>query len=162
MKIFSPQKTTAEPTTKNADASGAKTARAAKKEALPAKKNMSPDEIKEKLAAHVDTSQASKNMAVMNSKKFGEGFLNDDVKPKALTAPLAPDPSAPQLEAPSKEESPVEEKSANSKDFVLKSDIALNDPKDTNTQEKLKTVLAKGAFSFNAREKEALEKILGN
>jgi hypothetical protein len=53
-------------------------------------------------------------------------------------------------------------KDPNPEGFVLKSDIAANDPKDTNTQEKLKSVLSKGAFNFNPREREALEKILAN
>ena len=57
-----------------------------------------------------------------------------------------------------------DEKNADSvKDsHLLLSDVKLNDPTDPNTQEKLKSVLRNGAFSFSSREKETLEKILGN
>ena len=40
------------------------------------------------------------------------------------------------------------------------SDVKLNDPKDPGTQEKLKSVISKGAFSFNPKERDVLEKIL--
>lgn len=116
-----------------------------KKAEAPIKKELSPGEIKEKLAAHVNTSETAKNLAVQNSKRLGEGFLNESLKPEMVS-----------VEAPAL----TEEKPVNSKDLTLKSDIALNDPKDTNTQEKLKTVLSRGAFNFNSKEREALEKIL--
>lgn len=157
MKIFSPQKTSAQASKTSTKA--AKARGPAKKEAaeLPGKKNLSADQIKEKLAAHVETSGASKNMAIQSTKKLGEGFLNSEIKPVVVPAaqPLA-DNEAPKVAEASEVITP------NTKDFVLKSDIATNDPTDTNTQEKLKTILSKGAFNFNAREKEALEKILGN
>jgi hypothetical protein len=44
---------------------------------------------------------------------------------------------------------------------LLMTDVKLNDPSDSNTQEKLKLVLRNGAFNFNSKEKETLEKILG-
>jgi hypothetical protein len=157
MKIFPPQKTSAQASKTSTKA--AKARGPAKKEAaeLPVKKNLSADQIKEKLAAHVETSGASKNMAVKSSKKLGEGFLNSEVRP--VVVPVA----QPATKDQAVEVADVSEvKTPNTKDFVLNSDIATNDPTDTNTQEKLKTILAKGAFNFNAREKEALEKILGN
>jgi hypothetical protein len=158
MKIFSPQKTSA-PTAKTSSIKAAKARGPAKKEAaeLPVKKNMSADQIKEKLAAHVETSGTSKSLAIQNSKKLGEGFLNPDAKPLVQAQPKTELVEG--AEAPKVAE---EVKTPNTKDFVLNSDIAANDPTDTNTQEKLKTILSKGAFNFNAREKEALEKILGN
>ena len=52
-------------------------------------------------------------------------------------------------------------KPPNTKNLTIKSDIAFNDPKDTNTQEKLKSALSRGAFNFNPKERAALEKILG-
>jgi len=67
------------------------------------------------------------------------------------------------VETPKHGAAPVGEeeiKTPNTKDLTIKSDIALNDPKDTNTQEKLKSALTKGAFNFNPKEREALEKIL--
>jgi hypothetical protein len=42
----------------------------------------------------------------------------------------------------------------------VKSDIATNNPKSPETQEKLKSVLSKGAFSFNPKERDALDRIL--
>lgn len=126
-----------------------------KKPTPPERKNISASEIKEKLAAHVETSDAAKNMAIKsNSKKLGEGFLNDSVKPEFIK------PSA--VDEVKVEKPDIDEDNApNTKNLTIKSDIALNDPKDTNTQEKLKTVLSKGAFNFNPKEREALEKILG-
>lgn len=120
-------------------------AKATKKQA-PIKKEMSDSEIKEKLAANVQTSDVAKNLAIAKTKKMGETFLNESIKPEMIKveAPIL----AETLDTP------------NTKDFVLKSDIAANDPKDTNTQEKLKSIISKGAFSFNPKEREALEKIL--
>lgn len=46
------------------------------------------------------------------------------------------------------------------KDLTLKSDVDKNDPNDTNVQEKLKSILKTGAFSFSQKEKEALGQIL--
>lgn len=122
-----------------------------KKVAAPIKKEMSASAIKEKLAAHVETSDVAKNMAIKNTKKLGENFMSDNIKPVVDVVSV----EAPKLGA-------VEEeiKTPNTKDLTIKSDIALNDPKDTNTQEKLKTALAKGAFNFNPKERDALEKIL--
>lgn len=45
-------------------------------------------------------------------------------------------------------------------DVLLKSDIAKNDPNDSNTQEKLRTILKTGGFSFSQKEKETLASIL--
>ncbi|PIP89122.1 MAG: hypothetical protein COW01_16200 [Bdellovibrionales bacterium CG12_big_fil_rev_8_21_14_0_65_38_15] len=42
------------------------------------------------------------------------------------------------------------------------SDVGLNDPNDPTTVGKLKDVLSKGAFSFNPKERETLEKILND
>ena len=39
-------------------------------------------------------------------------------------------------------------------------DIKKNDPNAPETREKLKTILSTGAFSFNPKEREALQKIL--
>lgn len=99
---------------------------ARKKIDLPEKKDVSPSEIREKLALRAEASEVAKNLAIKNnSQKFGDGFLSTN-------------------------------------DFVLKSDIAKNDPSDTNTQEKLKAVISKGAFNFNPKERETLEKILAD
>lgn len=124
-----------------------------KKSAAPIKKEMSASAIKEKLAAHVETSDAAKNMAIKNTKKLGANFMSETIKPIVDTVSV----DAPKLNKADGEE---EIKTPNTKDLTIKSDIAHNDPKDTNTQEKLKMALSRGAFNFNPKEREALEKIL--
>ena len=71
MKIFPKESAATE--NRPAAAKGKATSKAAKesvrkKEALPAKKDISAAEIREKLAARVETSDAAKNMAIKNSK----------------------------------------------------------------------------------------------
>ncbi len=147
---FVSQKTTKEVNNKelNKDKKGPEKVQ---KKALPPKKEMSPNEIREKLAANVQTSEISKNMAIASTKKLGEGFLNESIKPEII-----------EVVKPEIKESDKDLETPNKKDFVLKSDIAQNDPKDTNTQEKLKSVISRGAFNFNPKEREALEKILAS
>jgi len=129
-----------------------------KKVAAPVKKEMSASAIKEKLAAHVETSDVSKNMAIKNTKRLGENFMSDAIKPLVDTVSV----DAPKLAKGEAAAEAEEIKTPNTKDLTIKSDIALNDPKDTNTQEKLKGALSRGAFNFNPKEREALEKILAN
>lgn len=114
---------------------------------------MSASAIKDKLAAHVQTSDVSKNLAIKNTKRLGENFMSETIKPIVDVVTV----EAPKIGGAAVEE---EIKTPNTKDLTLKSDIALNDPKDTNTQEKLKSALTRGAFNFNPKEREALEKIL--
>lgn len=59
------------------------------------------------------------------------------------------------------EQQKVEEK-VEDKKLSKPSDVGLNDPNDPETVGKLKSVLSKGAFNFNDREREALEKILAD
>lgn len=122
-----------------------------KKLSRPIKKELSASQIKEKLAAHVETSDTAKNMAIKNTKKLGENFMSDTIKPIVDMV---------NVEVPKNGDETEEIKTPNTKDLTIKSDIALNDPKDTNTQEKLKSALTRGAFNFNPKEREALEKIL--
>lgn len=56
----------------------------------------------------------------------------------------------------------VEESEATEKEVRPPSDVGLNDPNDPTTVGKLKDVLSKGAFSFNPKERETLEKILND
>jgi hypothetical protein len=151
MKIFPKKEVSNAPTP-----SVAKEGKVGRKKAeAPIKKELSASDIKEKLAAHNAISDNAKNMAaVKNTKRFGEAFMNPDVIAKAATEVVS-------VEAPMLPQTDEEVKTPNSKDLTLKTDIALNDPKDTNTQEKLKTALTRGAFNFNPKEREALEKILG-
>ena len=148
MKIF-PGKTTSAPQTSKTEKPDAKVGGkiSRNKAQLPPKKELSGAEIKEKLAAHVGISDAAKNMAVMKTKKMGEAFMNAELPP------LKPNDGLDKVEE--------DVKTPNTKDLTIKSDVELNNPTDTNTHEKLKSVMMKGAFNFSAKEKEALEKILG-
>ncbi len=157
MKIFPKESAAVSKPTKGGGAAKAAKSIAKKKADAPVRKDVSPNEIREKLAARVETSDAAKALAIKNtSKKLGEGFLNDEIKPAPVIEPIATEAKVEASEVAAVEE----EKSPNTKDFVMKSDIAKNDPKDTNTQEKLKSVISKGGFNFNPKEREALEKIL--
>lgn len=53
------------------------------------------------------------------------------------------------------------EKEIEDSEVKVPSDVGLNNPNDPATVGKLKDVLSKGAFSFDPKEREALEKILG-
>lgn len=146
MKIFSPP-----------ESNGPKEAVAAKKAvkgrksaAVAPKAEVSDREIRDKLASHVETSNTSKSQTLQkNSKALGAGFLSSD-KPPAMLKAEVKDGVSPDEES----------ESSLKKSHLLLSDVKLNDPTDSNTQEKLKTVLRSGAFSFNPKEKETLEKIL--
>ena len=119
-----------------------------KKAASPIKKEISASAIREKLASHVETSDAAKGMAISKTKKFGENFMSETIKPIVDAANVPAEVADGDIKTP------------NTKDLTIKSDIAFNDPKDTNTQEKLKSALSRGAFNFNPKERAALEKIL--
>lgn len=150
MKIFN-SPTSAQPV-KSENSKAAKVAKgptSRKKAPPPERKQMSADEIKSKLAAHVEGAAGPKKKP-LDSQKLGDGFLNEAVVRPPVIVPFEKESA---VEA-------TEEEIEKKKDIILKSDIAKNDPTDTNTQEKLKSVLAKGAFSFSAKEKEALERIL--
>lgn len=142
MKIFSPTES-AHP--KGSEVKSVKKSGKAKKHVAPPQKaEISERAIREKLASHVETSNSAKSKVMeKNSQALGAGFLSDAKAP------------GDKVEAPKKEDSIKDS-------HLLMSDVKLNDPNDPNTQEKLKSVLTKGAFNFNAREREALEKILGN
>ncbi len=156
MKIFSREESSSAP---REGAAVKKAARGKKRAASAAsgpseKKAIGENEIREKLAAHVETSNTAKSKVLQqNSKQFGAGFMNSDVKP----APPIPVEAKEKAEAVQGE---TEEKDSVKDSHLLMSDVKLNDPKDPTTQEKLKTVLSKGAFNFNPREREALDKIL--
>ncbi len=144
MKIFSPPTSINSNSVPSADSSK-KTSKSRKDpEVAPEKKAISNQEIKEKLANHVQTSNSAKSLSIQkNSKPLGSGFMNDEAKPMIL------------------EKEPEVVDSVKDSHLLL-SDVQLNDPKDSNTQEKLKSVLKNGAFNFNPREKETLEKILAD
>ncbi len=117
------------------------------------KPQISEREIRDKLASHVETSNSSKaKIQLQNSKQLGAGFLNEDTPRQPIE----------QVEKIAVLETAEETKSDKTPDaHLLKSDISLNDPRSSDTQMKLKTVLSSGGFNFNPRERETLEKILG-
>jgi len=141
MKIFSPSQSNS-PTEAVAVKKNVKGRR---HDAAPLKKDVSDGEIREKLASHVETSNTAKSQVLQkNSQALGAGFMNESIKPGVLAKP------------------PEENEDSLKNSHLLLSDVQLNDPNDTNTQEKLKSVLRNGAFSFNPKEKETLEKILAS
>lgn len=127
-----------------------------KKAVKPERPNLSSDEIRQKLASNVEMSNTAKKIQKdKNAQKLGEGFLNGDMPVKK---PIPVEVPAAKIE----EGKEVEVADPNFKDHIVKSDVGLNDPTDTTTTEKLKTVISKGAFNFNSREREVLDKILNN
>lgn len=98
----------------------------------PAK--LSAEEVREKIGAHLELSRTSKEKAMLkNQEKLGAGFLNSDKEVNS-------DPNFP--------------------DKIMRSDVGLNNPDDSNTKEKLKSALSMGAFNFNPKEREVLDRIL--
>jgi hypothetical protein len=151
MKIFSPQVSTNSNVASEVPVK--KTGPKGKKRSVTTeKKPITENEVREKLAAHVETSNTAKSKVIkQNSAQLGSGFMNESINTKKITTEI----SAESEEKPAPMDSVKES-------HLLMSDVKLNDPNDSNTQEKLRTVLSKGAFNFNPRERETLEKILGN
>lgn len=141
MKIFSqPERTTPK------SSAGPKKSGKNKIQQPPSEKAaISDGQIREKLAAHVESSNSAKSQLIKkNNQTLGSGFMNSEVK----------------AQIPIPAEASVANKSLK-ESHLLMSDVQLNDPQDSNTQEKLKSILRNGAFSFNPKEKETLERILG-
>ena len=153
MKIFSPPPSSS-PTE---GAAVKKNGKGRKHIAAPPKQEVSDGEIREKLASHVETSNTAKAQLLQkNSQAFGAGFMKDDGKPVPALKKEETSLKLPEAEV----ENEGDAQSSLKKSYVLLSDVQLNDPNDNNTQEKLKSVLKNGAFNFNPKEKETLEKIL--
>lgn len=151
MKIFSPPEADRPQSAKSDKVKKHLNSKESHKKPTPEKKAISDNEIREKLAAHVETSNTAKSKELMqNSQKFGTGFMNPDAKPVPVIA----------KEIEKEEVEADEEKSGDA--HLLKTDVNLNDPKDPATSEKLKSIISKGAFNFNPREREALDKILNS
>ena len=93
----------------------------------------------------------------MNERRLqGNSYMNEDPRSR-----IVPDKPKPQAEgaAPASESAEGEHVQAG-EGHVINSDIAANDPKAPETQEKLKQVLSNGAFTFNEKERSVLDKIL--
>lgn len=120
----------------------------------PERKNISESEIREKLASNVELSNTAKQQVIQkNTQQLGSGFMNSEKPPVMIARPVTEQAEKANVE---------EEKSddPNFKDHLVKSDVGTNSPSDPATSEKLKTVLSKGAFNFNPKEREALDRIL--
>lgn len=83
--------------------------------------------------------------------KVSEHFAPKKEEDKVEVSKLAKAKSAPAKEVEEDKEAPEKP-----------SDVGLNDPNDPATVGKLKSVLTKGAFNFNPKEREALERILAD
>jgi hypothetical protein len=127
-------------------------ARKAKLKKGPQKIEKSETEIREKLAVHREESNINKLNSLQNSKKMGEGFLNSEIKPPVIE--LNKDEKIINKEEQNKED-------PNTKDYLIKSDVGVNSPKDPLTKEKLKSILDKGAFNFSSKERDVLSRIVG-
>ncbi len=149
MKLFSETK----PTVKGPENTAIKNSRKSKK---TTKIELSENEIREKInkaeSAKVETSKLSQ----IKGQKLGEGFLNQSANENKKLE----NKKLENKKLETAEEESV--KTPNTSDYTVKSDVGLNHPLDTNTSEKLKTVLSKGAFSFNPKERDVLEKILSD
>jgi|GEM_PF-763896 len=157
MKIFPTQETSRISDTRSTG-EGESVKRKGKKKAAPVKPSISENEIREKLATHVETSNTAKSgILKKNAQKLGDGFMNPEMKPAVKMEQSAATAAA---TAATKEEPDATPEVASGDAHLLKTDVNLNDPKDPSTQEKLKTVLSTGAFNFNPRERETLDKIL--
>jgi len=156
MKIFPTQETSRISDTRSTG-EGESVKRKGKKKAAPVKPSISETEIREKLASHVETSNTAKSgIMKKNAQKLGDGFMNPEAKPlMKMEKPAMAEAKEPKAIS---EEAETEVSKGDA--HLLKTDVNLNDPKDPATQEKLKTVLSTGAFNFNPREREALDKIL--
>jgi hypothetical protein len=149
MKIFSPSQSNSP----KENSAVKKNVKGRRHDAAPLKKEVSDEEIRKKLASHVETSNTAKAQVIQkNSQALGSGFMKEDTGQKVDAQKIVP-----RMEVPDGESEDSLKKS-----HLLLTDVKLNDPNDTNTQEKLKNVLRNGAFSFNPKEKETLEKILAS
>ncbi|MDC1175141.1 hypothetical protein OAT67_07085 [Bacteriovoracaceae bacterium] len=152
----------------------------------PERLRLSADEIRNRVATKAKHQEVEKKNKEMSGQKLGMGFLDEGIKAKVdLTAKSLNkasqkknDPAKtignkkPMIKPEAKIEPEVKAEAAHT---VVKSldpkkqaeseevigDVSKNDPNDPNTKEKLKSVLAMGAFSFSEKEKAALGKILG-
>lgn len=117
------------------------------------KKNVSPEEIRQKLADHVELSNTGKQAS--NAKfqqKLGDGFLNENKKPIIQQPTIVEKLPSTNTEEVSDDPNPP--------GHLLKSDVGSNSPNAEETTKKLKTVLEKGAFNFNPKERDVLDRIL--
>lgn len=128
----------------------------------PPRDNLSAEEIRAKVATK--TTKAARKKAANKTGKQVSTFMsvNTDVQkvkisPKAKAASTA----ANKVDAVKEPVIETKQESKETKNIMLQSDIAANDPTDTNTQEKLRGLLSAGGFGWNDKERAALSEILG-
>ncbi|OUR98494.1 hypothetical protein A9Q84_03530 [Halobacteriovorax marinus] len=120
-----------------------------KKSYRPPREKLSAEEIRAKVAAK--TAKPEKKVVVKTGKQISTYMSLDNPAPRVDIRTKTETAKAAKGEDVSKEK----------KDIMLHSDIAKNDPTNTNTQEKLRGLLSAGGFGWNDKERAALQEILG-
>ncbi|WP_290734677.1 hypothetical protein [Halobacteriovorax sp. JY17] len=124
----------------------------------PPRENLSPEEIKARVAKKTGHSAEKKveNLAGKQVSTFmaDTPAVKTDIRTKAATTSAVKGLGNPE-EVEKKANTPEAKK------VLLHSDVDKNDPKDTNVQEKLKGLLGSGGFGWNEKERAALSEILG-
>ncbi len=127
-------------------------------------KEFSDREIREKLSVHLNKSNSANTMSKIKKEELlGAGFLNEEEVSKKIETQKQKEIEAQKkaLDLASPTANISESKTTISVERIEKpSDVGLNDPKDSLTSSKLKSVLDMGAFNFNPKEREVLSKIL--
>jgi hypothetical protein len=134
MKIFEKSINQLEKNSAPSDGVSKKTGKSKRNDQSNRTPKLSTSEVREKIGAHLELSRSSQEKAKLkNQEKLGAGFLNSEKENNT-------DPNFP--------------------DKIMRSDVGLNSPDDSNTKEKLKSALSMGAFNFNSKEREVLDRIL--
>lgn len=115
------------------------------KDNRPTKLDLSPDEIRDMVARN----SGKKSLPAPALKIEPPSFM------ELPEEKIGEGKTEPQVEA--KTESQVE---VETEEEPIIGDIGKNDPNDTDTQEKLKTILKSGGFAFSPKEREVLGDIL--
>jgi len=112
---------------------------------LDEKPSMSRSEVLAKLEKSKAPSEASEKKEV-KGKRFGDGFMDPSKIPAKILVP---------------KEAKESQGKAGAADGDVVGDIGKNNPADSMTTEKLKSMLNSNVVNFSGKEKEILSKILG-
>ncbi len=140
-----------------------KRSRKSKKVELPAKERLSSSEIRDKVSKHFGAKKSNSFSKVSNKgQALGAGYMNGDFADgkKPVLRPKQAPVAGPEDTKDAQGESNNESKEVESSEPGRPSDVGSNNPADAMTQEKLKSALSTGAFSFNPKEQEVLASIL--
>ncbi len=135
------------------------------REIVPGKKppRMSSSDIRARMEELKKETQTKKfeRAKKMNERRLqGNSYMNEEVAKQVIPQPRSQADLAAEMEAKKAEKAGAGEHVQAGEGHLLNSDIAANDPKAPETQEKLKQVLSTGAFSFSDKERAVLDKIL--